>query len=60
VKFTEAMAGTSGTVADGVHTAHIEMLGQYAASQFTAASDGNGGTIIMDPPPGAPPVPPHN
>ena len=56
------MAGTSGTVADGVHTAHIEMLGQYAASQFTAASGGNGGTIIMDPPPGAPPplVPPHN
>jgi autotransporter passenger strand-loop-strand repeat protein len=61
VGFTEAHGGTSGTltVSDGTHTANIELLGQYAASQFTAQSDGNGGTFISDPP-GAPIlVPPH-
>jgi autotransporter passenger strand-loop-strand repeat protein len=52
VSFTEASGGASGTltVTDGVHTANIELLGQY--SQFAAASDNNGGTIISDPPPG--------
>lgn len=34
------------TVTDGVHTANIQLLGQYMASEFVAASDGFGGTII--------------
>jgi hypothetical protein len=34
------------TVTDGTHTASIQLLGQYTASEFTAASDGNGGTLI--------------
>jgi autotransporter passenger strand-loop-strand repeat protein len=57
VGFTLASGGTSGTLtaSDGTHTANIELLGQDAASHFTAQSDGNGGTIIMvDPQAGAP------
>ena len=38
------------TVSDGVHTAKIALLGQYAASSFVTASDGHGGTLITDPP----------
>jgi hypothetical protein len=44
--------GNSGgvlTVSDGVHTADIALLGQYAASSFVTASDGHGGTLITDP-----------
>jgi len=39
------MSGTL-TVTDGVHAASIQLLGQYTASEFTAASDGHGGTLI--------------
>jgi len=39
------MSGTL-TVTDGVHAASIQPLGQYTASEFTAASDGHGGTLI--------------
>ena len=48
LSFTEAASNLSGTltVNDGTHTANIQLLGQYAASEFTAASDGNGGTLI--------------
>jgi hypothetical protein len=69
VGFKQASGGRSGTLtaSDGTHTANIELLGQYAASHFTAQSDGNSGTVIMvDPQPGAPPpgpavlVPPHH
>jgi hypothetical protein len=41
------------------------LFGQYAAAQFAAASDGNGGTFIVDPPvaatsePGAVATPHH-
>jgi autotransporter passenger strand-loop-strand repeat protein len=54
VSFAEAGNNLSGTltVTDGTHTANIELLGQYTASQFAAASDNNGGTIVTDPPPG--------
>jgi autotransporter passenger strand-loop-strand repeat protein len=56
VSFTEAASNQSGTltVSDGVHTANIQLLGQYTASEFVAASDGFGGTAItfMPPPPG--------
>jgi autotransporter passenger strand-loop-strand repeat protein len=38
------------TVSDGTHTATINLLGQYAAGNFTLHSDGNGGTLVTDPP----------
>jgi trimeric autotransporter adhesin len=48
LSFTAAASNQSGTltVTDGVHTDSIQLLGQYMASEFTAASDGNGGTLI--------------
>jgi hypothetical protein len=33
-------------VGDGIHTAHIALLGNYMASSFITASDGHGGTLI--------------
>ena len=50
--FTEAPSNTSGTltVSDGIHTANILLLGQYATAQFNKNSDGHGGTVITDPP----------
>ena len=52
VSFSEAGSNLSGTltVSDGVHTAQLNLLGQYVTSQFTSASDGHGGTLIGDPP----------
>ena len=38
------------TVSDGVHTANIALLGNYTLANFTASSDGHGGTSIVDPP----------
>jgi len=38
------------TVTDGTNTAQIHLLGQYVAGNFTAQTDGNGGTLITDPP----------
>ena len=49
VSYTEGinpMVSGTLTVTDGVNTASIMLLGQYMASEFTAASDGNGGTLI--------------
>jgi hypothetical protein len=40
------LLGGTLSVTDGVHTASIQLLGQYTASEFVAASDGHGGTII--------------
>ena len=39
---------TSGilSVADGNHTANIQLLGNYIAAAFTTASDGHGGTFV--------------
>jgi hypothetical protein len=31
--------------------ANIALLGSYMASMFVASSDGQGGTIVVDPPP---------
>jgi autotransporter passenger strand-loop-strand repeat protein len=56
VSVTEANGGTTLTVTDGAHTASIELLGQYTASQFTSASDSTGGTIIGEQPPAAVPA----
>ena len=38
------------TVSDGTHTANIALTGNYSLANFTASSDGHGGTIIVDPP----------
>lgn len=38
------------TVSDGTHTASIALLGNYSLANFTASSDGHGGTLIVDPP----------
>ena len=48
----EAAGSASGTltVTDGVHTANLTLLGQYATAQFTSANDGHGGVLIGDPP----------
>jgi autotransporter passenger strand-loop-strand repeat protein len=52
LSFVEAAGGTSGTltVTDGTNTANLTLLGQYSTANFSLASDGNGGTIITDPP----------
>jgi T5SS/PEP-CTERM-associated repeat protein len=38
------------TVSDGTHTASIALLGNYSLGNFTASSDGHGGTSVVDPP----------
>jgi len=51
-KATYSGTTTSGTltVTDGTHTAKIKLSGNYTASAFTVASDGHGGTKVVDPP----------
>ncbi|HKF07248.1 MAG TPA: hypothetical protein VKB89_00765, partial [Xanthobacteraceae bacterium] len=51
--FAEAANNSSGTltVTDGTHTANLTLLGQYSAAMFSLSSDGQGGTIVTDPPP---------
>jgi len=41
------------TVTDGTHAAHISLSGSFTGSTFTVASDGHGGTKVVDPHPGA-------
>ena len=50
--FQEAGSTLSGTlsVGDGTRTANLTLLGQYVAGQFQLFSDGNGGTLVTDPP----------
>ena len=38
------------TVSDGTKTASIALLGNYSLANFTASSDGHGGTDVVDPP----------
>jgi autotransporter passenger strand-loop-strand repeat protein len=45
---TSSGPGGTLTVTDGVHTANIELLGNYAASQFVAAADGRLAQIWQD------------
>jgi hypothetical protein len=42
---------TSGvlTVTDGIHTAHIVLVGDYLGSIFTVSAGANGGTKVVDP-----------
>ena len=37
------------TVSDGTNTANIALLGQYSPTSFHIASDGHGGTTVVDP-----------
>ena len=37
------------TVSDGAHTATIALSGQYSPTSFKIASDGHGGTAVIDP-----------
>jgi hypothetical protein len=34
------------TVSDGVHTANVILFGQFAASGFSASSDGASGLVV--------------
>jgi fibronectin-binding autotransporter adhesin len=45
-------SGGSGTltVTDGIHTAHLALIGTYTVASFKMAADSNSGTIITDPP----------
>jgi autotransporter passenger strand-loop-strand repeat protein len=38
------------TVSNGAQVTTINLLGQYAAGNFSLESDGNGGTLVTDPP----------
>ncbi len=52
---------TSGvlTVTDGTHTASVNLVGDYLAATFTAASDGHGGASVTASSPGARPPAVH-
>src|SRR5262249_52498630 len=52
VHFSEASDDKSGTltVSYGTHIATITLLGDFTHSTFILSSDGNGGTIVVDPP----------
>jgi hypothetical protein len=39
------------TVTDGIHTANIALSGNYLSSGWTLSSDGQGGTVVVDPVP---------
>jgi autotransporter passenger strand-loop-strand repeat protein len=47
-----ADSGTSGTltISDGTNTATLHLLGHYTAANFVTQADGNGGTLVTDPP----------
>jgi hypothetical protein len=42
-------AGGTLTVTDGSHTANITLIGNYLSSGWTLSSDGQGGTVVVDP-----------
>ena len=63
IDFTDITAGSNATisysgnnspgtltVSDGVHTASVALTGDYSLANFTASSDGQGGTSVIDPP----------
>jgi hypothetical protein len=57
--FSENTGGTGGmlSLSDGVHTATIALMGQYAAASFRDGADAGGGSIITYTPPPSPPPP---
>ena len=42
--------GGTVTVTNGIQTANIALAGDYLTSGWTLASDGHGGTVVVDPP----------
>jgi Bacterial Ig-like domain len=48
--FSGTTRGGTLTVTDGSHTSKIALLGNYLSSGWTLSSDGNGGTVVVDPP----------
>ena len=48
--FSGTTKGGTLTVTDGSHTAKIALLGNYLSSGWTLSGDGNGGTVVVDPP----------
>ena len=38
------------TVTDGINSVNLSLVGNYLSSTFGTISDGNGGTIVYDPP----------
>ena len=46
--FSGTVSGGVLTVADGTHTAHIQLHGNYRGVTFIAANDGQGGTLVTD------------
>ena len=56
--FSENAAGTGGTLtaSDGVHTASIALIGQFAAAGFQQAADGGGGGSLITYAPTPPPA----
>jgi hypothetical protein len=53
--FSGNSLGGTLSISDGGHTANIALQGNYLSSGWTLSSDGNGGTVVVDPPltPGA-------
>jgi hypothetical protein len=51
--FTDSYSNGILRVSDGTNTAHLQFTGSYSLGNFSFASDGNGGTIVYDPPTGA-------
>ncbi len=45
--FSGTPSGGVLTVSDGEHTASIHLQGDYQATNFTASSDGHGGTVVV-------------
>ena len=51
VSYSGNASGGVLTVTDAQsHTAHLSLVGNYANSSFNLSSDGNGGTMVIDPP----------
>jgi phospholipase/lecithinase/hemolysin len=53
--FSGTSAGGTLTVSNGLQHVNIALLGNYMASTFVTASDGTGGTLVMDQSSAAPP-----
>jgi RTX calcium-binding nonapeptide repeat (4 copies) len=51
--FSGTTAGGTLTITDGTDTAKINLIGNYLNSSWTLSNDGNGGTIVVDPPLGS-------
>ena len=48
--FSGNLRGGTLTVRNGTETARIDLVGDYLKSGWTLSNDGNGGTVVVDPP----------